>query len=56
MTYKVKTKANNNPPMMEIPIGIRLVEAPPKASAMGKAPKTVAKDVIKIGLNLCDAA
>ena len=49
----MKTKYH---PLQTIPKGIRLVEAAPKLNAMGKAPKDVAKLVIKTGLNRCVAA
>lgn len=37
------------PPTITIPNGIRLVAAAPKDKAIGKAPKDIAKLVIKMG-------
>ena len=43
-------------PIIAIPIETREVDAAPSANAMGRAPSTVAKLVIKMGLNLETAA
>ena len=49
MINNVRNKENIKPPIIATPIGIRLVEAAPKASAMGSTPKAVAMLVIRIG-------
>ena len=51
ITYKVSRSENNNPPMMAIPMDIRLVDAFPRANAMGNTPSMVAILVMRIGLN-----
>ena len=49
MINKVSTMEKTNPPIIATPIGIRLVAAVPKASAIGNVPKLVAKLVMRIG-------
>ena len=56
ITNKVSTKENINPPTITVPSGLRLVAAAPILIAIGSAPNAVAKLVINIGRNLCDAA
>ena len=51
ITKSVSTNENIIPPTITIPNGIRLVAAAPRESAIGKAPKDMAKLVIKIGRN-----
>ena len=56
ITYSVKASEKISPPMMAAPMGMREVDESPKARAIGKAPRMVAKLVIKIGRKRCDAA
>ena len=55
ITKSVSIKENNKPPTITIPIGIRLDEPAPNASAIGNAPKIVANEVIKIGRKRAEA-
>ena len=48
-TNKVSTRANNIPPTITIPSGMRLLPAEPRDIAMGNAPRVVASVVINIG-------
>jgi len=56
ITNSVSIKEKIIPPTITIPNGIRLVLAAPKLIAIGKAPKAVAKLVIKIGRKRCTEA
>src|SRR5438876_10895959 len=47
-TNKVSTRANNKPPTITTPNGMRLLPAEPMANAIGNAPKVVANVVIRI--------
>ena len=56
ITKNVRTNENRTPPTITMPNGIRLVAASPSDKASGNAPKLIARLVIKIGRNRCDAA
>lgn len=56
ITINVRSRENIKPPTTTVPSGALLCAPEPSDSAIGKQPNVVASEVIKIGLNLADAA